>query len=277
MRRLGTRHRAVSILNFSSDGWDLPVHLRKDPAIDPFVIPSTFQAIVSPPKDVVSVWLSIDGDLKHVVDFPSSRKNLVLPSEVPSLPNNLTTARTSHVVFEDGHHFVIHDTWNAPKANRSLDQPWTGAVVFTTLSGADNNLDPDRMQVRFADSVDSSNRNASEPSFSPPLPKGVLPQTGPALHNGCNKTKSLQVAVEATTVQDEVHSKISKQPSTIAMPMTKSILPSQDPNCGKGVEVFDMSSCDDLISVDVAKEDDITKAYHARLKAFLGNTSNLMS
>ena len=36
MRRLPTRHRATSILNFADNKWSLPVQHRKDPAIDPF-------------------------------------------------------------------------------------------------------------------------------------------------------------------------------------------------------------------------------------------------
>lgn len=46
MRRLPTKHRAVNILDFSEDGWDLPQRLRRDPNVDPFVIP-TFQVLLA--------------------------------------------------------------------------------------------------------------------------------------------------------------------------------------------------------------------------------------
>ena len=282
MRRLGTGHRAVSILNFSSDGWDLPVHLRKDPAIDPFVIPSTFQTVVQPPEDGVSIWLSVDGKLQHVVDFPHSRKNLVVPSEVPELPPHLTDVRISHVVFPDGHHLMIQDTWNTLKANRALDQSWTGAVIFTACSGADNNLGKrEHQMLRFAD---------SSSTFSSPPQQGGSSQPSSALKKSTNPDSTLisnstkqcnhiphPTQDSSDHIQNKIpHSSIPSQssfsPSTEAKPMSGSTVPLQEP---QHVEVFDMASYDRFMRVEVPKEE-VVKAFHHRLKSYLESTPSMI-
>ena len=75
MRRLPTRHRATSILNFADNKWSLPVQRRKDPAIDPFEIPRQSPANRTTscwlqPQDCVSVWLLRNDVLMHVQDVP---------------------------------------------------------------------------------------------------------------------------------------------------------------------------------------------------------------
>ena len=75
MRRLPTRHRATSILNFADNKWSLPVQHRKDPAIDPFEIPRQSPANRTTsfwlqPQDCVSVWLLRNDVLMHVQDAP---------------------------------------------------------------------------------------------------------------------------------------------------------------------------------------------------------------
>ena len=282
MRRLGTRHRAVSIMNFSSDGWDLPVHLRKDPAIDPFIIPSTFQTVVQPPEDGVSIWLSVDGKLQHVVDFPHSRKNLVVPSEAPELPPHLTDVRISHVVFPDGHHLMIQDTWNTLKANRALDQSWTGAVIFTACSGADNNFGKrEHQMLRFAD---------SSSTFSSPPQQGGSSQPSSALKKSTNPDSTLisnptkqcnhiphPTQDSSDHIQNKIpHSSIPSQssfsPSTEAKPMSGSTVPLQEP---RPVEVFDMASYDRFMRVEVPKEE-VVKAFHHRLKSYLESAPSMI-
>lgn len=279
MRRLGSRHRAVSILNFSTDGWDLPLHLRKDPAVDPFVIPSSYQTVVNPPQDGVSVWLSLDGKLQHVIDLPNSRKNLVVPSEVPQLPPHLTNARISHIVFPDGHHLVIQDTWNTLKSNRALDQSWTGAVIFTACSGADNNLGRREYQMlRFADSSSSFSSPPSEGGPSQSSSSSVLKNANSTTkQNNHSSTKSPQ----SQTCQDQTPPSLSQQSSISvsmeAMPMTASAMPTQEPPIHPRVEVFDMSSWDGVMKVDVPPDDKSIKGFHDRLKAFLETSSDSMN
>ena len=281
MRRLGTRHRAVSILNFSSDGWELPVHLRRDPAIDPFIIPSSYQTVVNPPADGVSIWLSVDNKLQHVVDFPNSRKNLVVPAEVPQLPPHLTDVRISQVVFPDGHHLVIQDTWNTLKANRALDQSWTGAVIFTACSEADNNLGKrEHQMLRFADSTSL---------FSSPLPKGGPSQSGSAkkTNSDADAKPSKQSNQNHTSAQLSIQtdkSNESTQPPfpqcstsfpTRAMPTTANEMPLQETPMLSGVEVFDISSCDESMNVEIPDEN--VKKFHQRLKSYLESTPNMIS
>ena len=105
MRRLPTKHRAVSIMDFSDDGWDLPQHLRRDPNVDPFVIP-TFQAMVNQETNeetpVISVWLLVDEQLHHLQDLPSQgRLQMVLPQECALIqdPATLEPERLTHAFF----------------------------------------------------------------------------------------------------------------------------------------------------------------------------------
>ena len=140
MRRLPTKHRAVSILQFSDDGWDLPVRLRKDPNVDPFVIP-TFQAMVNQPHwqevPVIAVWLLVDGQLHHLQDIPSQgRLQMVLPQECAQIqdPATLEPERLTHAFLQSGRHLVIRDYWQDARASRQLDEQWHGAVILPPIS-----------------------------------------------------------------------------------------------------------------------------------------------
>ena len=141
MRRLPTKHRAVSILDFSEDGWDLPRHLRRDPNVDPFVIPhqpATFQAALQQIAEnmVISVWLLVDGNLHHLQDLPAEqRHSMVIPAECSAIqdPNTLEPERLTHAFLDGGRRIVVRDYWQDSQASRNLgDQTWHGAVVFAS-------------------------------------------------------------------------------------------------------------------------------------------------
>jgi hypothetical protein len=105
--------RAVNILDFSEDGWDLPQRLRRDPNVDPFVIP-TFQGVVSQEtveaEPIISVWLLVDGQMHHLQDLPAQgRRQMVLPQECAIIqdPSTLEPERLTHAFLEGGRHQVI--------------------------------------------------------------------------------------------------------------------------------------------------------------------------
>ena len=137
LRRLPSRHRATNILNFSPEGWNLPVENRRDPQRDPFVLlPHGFQsfAYAQVSTSTVSVWLLHQDVLHHVHDLPGSRLPLVLPAECAALQDSTTLEpeRVTYALMSDGHTMVVRDYWRG--ATRSLENPWTGAVVFASTS-----------------------------------------------------------------------------------------------------------------------------------------------
>ena len=143
MRRLPTRHRATSILNFADNKWSLPVQHRKDPAIDPFEIPRQSPANRTTsfwlqPQDCVSVWLLRNDVLMHVQDVPE-RHTLLLPSQCSALKHfehELEPERLTYATLTDGHQMVARDRWQSWSASRSLLQPYHGSVIFASSNGA---------------------------------------------------------------------------------------------------------------------------------------------
>ena len=140
MRRLGTAHRAVSLTNFSPSGWNLPVSHRRDPDVDPFVLqperPLHFHVAQYDPN-TVTVWLLHQDQLHFLQSFPGSRYDMIFPQDCVGLRDttSLEPERVTYARLEDGHRMVIRDQWNThDKRYRSLQQPWTGAVVFASTS-----------------------------------------------------------------------------------------------------------------------------------------------
>ena len=140
MRRLGTAHRAVSLTNFSPSGWNLPVSHRRDPDVDSFVLqtdrPLHFHVAQYDPN-TVTVWLLHQGQLHFLQSFPGSRYAMIFPQDCVGLQDttSLEPERVTYARLEDGHRMVIRDQWNThDKRYRSLQQPWTGAVVFASTS-----------------------------------------------------------------------------------------------------------------------------------------------
>ena len=137
MRRLPTGHRAIPILDFDPDGWDLPVELRKDPDIDPFLLPS--QSYVQAQDNPVLVWLVRDGKMEYVQDLPGPRQALVHPTECLQLPQlPLQPPRITHFAIIDNHYdpMILLDRWDLPTASASR-APWHGSVVFHALEGTE--------------------------------------------------------------------------------------------------------------------------------------------
>lgn len=133
MRKLSSRHRAVSILDFDDDGWCLPQELRRDPNIDPFVIQNPDSTLT----DSTTVWLLVGDTLHFVKEFQGLRSPMVVPDECPQLPvDTLSPERVTYAYMQDGHHMVIRDKWQAAFANRNLSQPWSGSVVFASANAA---------------------------------------------------------------------------------------------------------------------------------------------
>ena len=156
--------------------------------------------------------------------------------------------------------------WNTLKSNRALDQSWTGAVIFTACSGADNNLGRrERQMLRFADSFSS---------FSSPPPEGGPPQSSPSsiLKNANSTAKQNNHSSSSQTPQEQTSPSLPQQSSlsvsTEAMPMMANAMPMQETPIHPRVEVFDML-CDGVMKVDVPPDDKSIKDFHDRLKAFL--------
>ena len=136
MRKLPTKHRAVDIMNFSADGWDLPRNLRRDPNVDPFVLPpqpQTFAAVLQQPdQNKVLVYLLVDDKMNLLMELPVQNR-MVVPSDCPGLqdPEALEPERLTHI-FSEGRHRVIRDFWKDRHAKRATQAPWYGAVVFAS-------------------------------------------------------------------------------------------------------------------------------------------------
>ena len=135
MRRLPTGHRAVNILDFDKEGWNLPVHLRKDPAVDPFILLEGAQ-FMQQTKQQVLVWLARNDQLEYVQTLVGPKSSLVLPEECHLDPDTLQPTRTTHLTEadENGHSFVLHDRWDVPWSHQNRP-PWHGSVVFHALDG----------------------------------------------------------------------------------------------------------------------------------------------
>ncbi|CAJ1455174.1 unnamed protein product, partial [Effrenium voratum] len=146
MLRLPTGHRAIDILQYHPDGWNLPTEMRKNPDLDPFVLPShTSSATVS----MVSVWLQRADDKVFVQALPGGRLPMIVPADCSGLPpKHITRRRTSHVVFDDGSEITIDDDWQTQHAHRELQQPWHGSamqvlplVMILALMGPGDRMD----------------------------------------------------------------------------------------------------------------------------------------
>ena len=129
MIRLPTGRRAIDILQYHPDGWNLPTEMRKDPDLDPFVLPShTSSATVA-------------DDRAFVQALPGGRLPMIVPADCSGLPpKHITRRRASHVVFDDGSEITIDEDWHTQHAHRELQQPcvtfFRAASAPTLFSGA---------------------------------------------------------------------------------------------------------------------------------------------
>ena len=180
LRKLPTKHRAVSIMDYADTGWELPMDMRRDPNVDPFVIPNNFEGVVhqdAHQERQVKVWLLVDGKMHHLATLPADRWAMVLPSECGLLQDQaaLEPQRLTHAYLRSGKHQIIRDYWQDPQGNRSLAEPWHGSVVFASSqhvvvpmeNSDDVSLQADETSLRaFANVGQSAPSSSSRPSSS---------------------------------------------------------------------------------------------------------------
>ena len=137
LRRLPTKHRAVSVVEFLSP-WQLPEALQKELKFEkenPFradVDPS----LISGPKQCpgVAVWLKTDGgEYQFVTQLDGPRHELVHPREVFDDTQRFRLAPSRTTVMFPPTSFSIRDVWTSSNNQRSFD-PWHGEVFFETIS-----------------------------------------------------------------------------------------------------------------------------------------------
>ena len=115
MRRLPTKHRAINIMEFADEGWDLPRDLRRDPDVDPFLLPQQANAYAAVEQKTVKVWLMVGDTLHHLKDLPAERWSMVMPLECGIQdPSTLEPQRVTH---------GISPKWTPPGHSRSLATP----------------------------------------------------------------------------------------------------------------------------------------------------------
>eukprot|EP00435_Cladocopium_sp_Y103_P021625 s4601_g5.t1 len=126
MRRLPTKHRAINVMEFAEEGWDLPRDLRRDPDVDSFLLrpqppAAAYNANVVEQK-VVKVWLVVDETLHHLTDLPAERWSMVLPSECGIQdPSMLEPQRVTYAYLRNGRHLIIRDFWQPSTGERNLE------------------------------------------------------------------------------------------------------------------------------------------------------------
>ena len=135
MRRLPTKHRAINIMEFADEGWDLPRDLRRDPDVDPFLLPQQANAYAAVEQKTVKVWLMVGDTLHHLKDLPAERWSMVMPLECGIQdPSTLEPQRVTHAYLRNGRHLVIRDLWQHSSGARSLEEPWSGSVIFASAA-----------------------------------------------------------------------------------------------------------------------------------------------
>ena len=135
MRRLPTKHRAINIMEFADEGWDLPRDLRRNPDVDPFLLPQQANAYAAVEQKTVKVWLMVGDTLHHLKDLPAERWSMVMPLECGIQdPSTLEPQRVTHAYLRNGRHLVIRDLWQHPSGARNLEEPWSGSVIFASAA-----------------------------------------------------------------------------------------------------------------------------------------------
>ena len=137
LRRLPTKHRAVSVVEFLSP-WQLPEALRKELKFekeDPFHF-DTGSSSTSGPKQCpgVAVWLkTAGGEYQFIKQLDGPRCELVHPREVFDETHRFSLAPSRTTVMFPPASFSIREVWTSSNNQRSFD-PWHGEVFFETVS-----------------------------------------------------------------------------------------------------------------------------------------------
>lgn len=136
MRRLPTKHRAINIMELADEGWDSPRDLRRDPDVDPFLLPQQAIAYAADVEQkIVKVWLMVGDTLHHLKDLPAERWSMVMPMECGIQdPSALEPRRVTHAYLRNGCHLVIRDLWQHSSGARNLEEPWSGSVIFASAA-----------------------------------------------------------------------------------------------------------------------------------------------
>ena len=205
MRRLPSEHRATNILEFDSAGWDLPLELRKDPKVDPFVLRSENYMHRD---DSILVWLVQGGELQYVETPPGPRSSLVTPFECSSLqPHQVSTVRTTHLVEAED---PAQQHLEASSRPRPL---WHGSVVFHSREDAESfqggGVQQSTVSTSSASSASASttgvqhstvSTSSASSAASPPLGSKDLPhQQSTTESHKCNGSKGVKGATTKIT------------------------------------------------------------------------------